>query len=370
MEQSRKILVVEDDPMNSRLLTTILTRLGYTVDTAFDGINGLEKVESAPPDLILLDLDLPRMDGYEVARRLKQSDLHKIIPIVVVSSFSEVENRIKALDAGADDFLSKPVDQVELRARVQSLLKVKQYNDYMVSYQKTLEEEVDKRTLQLRQAFEELKKASEKIEKASLETTVRLSQAAEYKDKETGSHIKRMGYYTVAIAKAMGLPPQDIEAMLYAAPMHDIGKIGIPDRILLKPGALDEQEWEVMKQHTVIGRNILSGSDSFVIQMADEIASAHHEKWDGSGYPNGLKGSEIPLWGRISAIADVFDALTTERPYKKAFSLDQSLEILKQCRGTHFDPDVFDAFFSVLDEILEIRRRYDDPVPEKGIDKG
>lgn len=370
MEQPKKILVVEDDMMNSRLLATILTRLGYTVDTAFDGVNGLEKVESSPPDLILLDLDLPRMDGYEVARRLKQSEHNKIIPIVVVSSFAEVENRIKALDAGADDFLSKPIDQVELKARVQSLLKVKIYNDYMVSYQKTLEEEVSKRTLQLQQAFEELKNASEKIKKASLDTTVRLSQAAEYKDKETGNHIKRMGYYTVAIAKAMGLPRQDIEDILYAAPMHDIGKIGIPDRILLKPGSLDDQEWEVMKQHTVIGRNILAGSDSHVIQMADQIALAHHEKWNGSGYPGGLKGSEIPLWGRISAIADVFDALTTERPYKKAFSLDHSLEILKQCRGTHFDPDVFDAFFSIKEEILSIRRKYDDLASEEGIDKG
>jgi putative two-component system response regulator len=362
MEQPSKILVVEDDMMNSRLLATILTRLGYTVDTAFDGVTGLEKVESFQPDLILLDLNLPRMDGYEVARRLKQSDDSKIIPIVVVSSFAEVENRIKALDAGADDFLSKPVDQVELRARVQSLLKVKLYNDHMVSYQKTLEEEVDNRTRQLRQAFEELKNATEKLKKASLDTTVRLSQAAEYKDTETGCHIKRMGYYAAAIAKAMDLPSQDIEALLYAAPMHDIGKIGIPDRILLKAGSLDDREWEIMKQHTVIGSNILSGSDFHVLQMADQIALGHHEKWDGSGYPGGLKGSGIPQWGRISAIADVFDALTTGRPYKKAFSLDRSLEILKQSRETHFDPDVFDAFFSIEEEILSIRRQYDNPV--------
>src|SRR3989339_284369 len=214
MEKPSQILVVEDDVMNSRLLTTILTRLGYIVETAFDGITGLEKAESFLPDLILLDLQLPRMDGYEVARRLKLADKTKIIPIVVVSSFAEVENRIKALDAGADDFLSKPIDQVELRARVQSLMKVKLYNDHMVSYQKTLEEEVNKRTRQLRKTFEELKNASEKIKKASLDTTVRLSQAAEYKDKETGSHIKRMGYYAAAIAKAMGLPPKDIEAIL------------------------------------------------------------------------------------------------------------------------------------------------------------
>jgi putative two-component system response regulator len=367
MEPSRHILVIEDDPMNNRLLTTILTRLGYTADAAFDGLSGLAKVESSPPDLILLDLDLPGVDGYEVARRLKHSVKTRIIPIVVVSSFAEVENRIRALDAGADDFLSKPIDQVELRARVQSLLKVKVYNDHMVSHQKILEEEVNKRTHQLRQAFDDLKTASEKVKQAALDTTFRLAQAGEYKDAETGSHIKRMGYYTEAIAKAMPLAPQDIEAILYAAPMHDIGKIGIPDMILLKPGSLDEQEWKIMKQHTIIGGNILSGSDSYVIQMAEQIALEHHEKWDGSGYPKGLKGPAITLWGRISAIADVFDALTTSRPYKKAFPLEYSLEILEKSRGAHFDPGVVDAFFSIKEEILSIRMKYDEPDSEKDI---
>jgi putative two-component system response regulator len=365
MEPSRRILVIEDDLMNNRLLTTILTRLGYTADAAFDGLSGLAKVESSPPDLILLDLDLPGVDGYEVARRLKHSVKTRIIPIVVVSSFAEVENRIRALDAGADDFLSKPIDQVELRARVQSLLKVKVYNDHMVSHQKILEEEVNKRTHQLRQAFDDLKTASEKVKQAALDTTFRLAQAGEYKDAETGSHIKRMGYYTEAIAKAMPLAPQDIEAILYAAPMHDIGKIGIPDMILLKPGSLDEQEWKIMKQHTIIGGNILSGSDSYVIQMAEQIALEHHEKWDGSGYPKGLKGPAITLWGRISAIADVFDALTTSRPYKKAFPLEYSLEILEKSRGGHFDPGVVDAFFSIKEEILSIRMKYDEPDSEK-----
>jgi putative two-component system response regulator len=176
-----------------------------------------------------------------------------------------------------------------------------------------------------------------------------------------------MGYYTEAIAKAMALSPQDIEAILYAAPMHDIGKIGIPDRILLKPGPLDEQEWDFMKQHTTIGSSILSGSDSYVIQMAEQIALEHHEKWDGSGYPKGLKGPAISLWGRISAIADVFDALTTRRPYKKAYPLDHSLEVLEKSRGTHFDPDVVDAFLSVQEEILSIRVKHDEPEPEKSL---
>ncbi|MFH0788903.1 MAG: HD domain-containing phosphohydrolase [Pseudomonadota bacterium] len=367
MESSKHILVIEDDPMNNRLLTTILTRLGYIVDSAFDGLNGIAKVDSSPPDLILLDLNLPGIDGYEVARRVKQSDKTKIIPIVVVSSFAEVENRIKALEAGADDFLSKPIDQVELRTRVQSLLKVKAYNDHMVSYQKTLEEEVNRRTRQLHQAFEDLKNASEKIKQASFDTTVRLSQAAECKDHETGSHIKRMGYYTAAITKAMALPTQDIETILYAAPMHDIGKIGIPDRILLKPGSLDDQEWIVMKQHTTIGSIILSGSNFYVIQMAEQIALTHHEKWDGSGYPKGLKGLEIPIWGQIAAIADVFDALTTRRFYKEALSVEDSFEILKKGRGIHFNPDVFKAFFSIKDEILSIRKKYDDPVSEENL---
>lgn len=367
MEPSKHILVIEDDPMNNRLLTTILTRLGYAADAAFDGLSGLAKVESAPPDLILLDLDLPGVDGYEVARRLKHSAKTRIIPIVVVSSFTEVENRIRALDAGADDFLSKPIDQVELRARCQSLLKVKVYNDHMVSHKKILEEEVDKQTSQLRQAFNDLKTASEKVKQAALDTTFRLAQASEYKDTETGSHIKRMGYYTEAIARAMALSPQDIEAILYASPMHDIGKIGIPDRILLKPGSLDEQEWVFMQQHTIIGGNILSGSDSYVIQMAEQIALEHHEKWDGCGYPKGLKGQEISLWGRISTIADIFDALTTRRPYKIAFPMEYSLEILEKNRGTHFDPGVVDAFFSIKDEILSIRMKYDEPDSEKEI---
>lgn len=342
--------------MNSRLLVTILTRLGYAVEAAFDGITGLEKAQSSPPDLILLDLNLPRMDGFEVARRLKQADPTKMVPIVVISSFSEVENRVRALEAGADDFLSKPIDQIELRVRVQSLLKVKMYNDHMVVYQKTLETEVDKRTRELSQALEELKRAMDKIKAVSLDTTFRLAQAVESRDGVTGIHIRRIGYYSAAIARAMGLPPQDVELSLYAAPMHDIGKIGVPDRILLKPGPLDAEEWKTMKQHTVIGGRILSNSDSNVIQMAELIALTHHEKWDGSGYPAGLKGPQIPLWGRISAIVDVFDALTNDRPYKKAFTIDESLGILKKSTGTHFDPDVAEAFFSIQDEILSIFR--------------
>lgn len=200
----------------------------------------------------------------------------------------------------------------------------------------------------------------EKIKAASLETIYRLSMASEYKDVDTGTHIKRMSRYSAAVARRMGLDEETIETILYAAPMHDLGKIGIPDRILLKPGMLDPAEWEMMKQHSVIGAKILKGSDAEFIRLAEIIAQSHHEKWDGSGYPDGLKGIEIPIAGRITAIADVFDALTSKRPYKEALSVETSLAIIREGRGRHFDPDVVDAFFAILDEILTIKKEYDD----------
>jgi len=236
---------------------------------------------------------------------------------------------------------------MELLARVRSLLKVKAYNDLTMNYRKELEAEVAKRT-------EDLKHAFEKIKAASLDTIYRLSFASEYKDEDTGAHIKRMSRYSAALARRMGLDESTVETILYASPMHDLGKIGIPDRVLLKPAGLDPAEWEVMKRHTVIGAEILKGSDAELIRMGESIAQNHHEKWDGSGYPNGLKGIEIPIASRIAAIADVFDALTSKRPYKEAFSVEMSLAIILEGRGSHFDPDVVDAFFAIQEEILTI----------------
>ncbi len=206
----------------------------------------------------------------------------------------------------------------------------------------------------------ELKQAIGEIKLASLDTIHRLVRAAEYKDEDTGAHIQRMSQYSAAIARKVGLEGSKMENILYAAPMHDVGKIGIPDYILLKPGKLDLCEWEVIKKHTVIGAEILRGSDAEFIQQAEAIALTHHEKWDGSGYPRGLRGLEIPLAGRIVAIADVFDALTSKRPYKEPFSIEKSFEIIKQGRGSHFDPDVVDAFFAIQDEILSIKEKYKD----------
>ena len=296
---------------------------------------------------------MPTMDGYETAKRLKAKDETKIIPIVMVTALKEIENRVKALEAGADDFLTKPVDKTELKARVQSLLKVKAYNDHMRTYQRELEAEVVKRTEQLRKTFE-------KVKTASLDTIHRLSKAAEYKDEDTGAHILRMSNYSATVARKMGLDEETVESILYAAPMHDIGKIGTPDRILLKPGKLDADEWEIMKQHVVNGGRILEGSHAGFINLGEVIALSHHEKWDGAGYPQGLSGEKIPLPGRIVAIADVFDALTSKRPYKEPFSIEKSFDIIKDSRESHFDPAVVDAFFEVEDEILAVKEKYKD----------
>jgi putative two-component system response regulator len=353
MKEKPKVLVVDDEERNRRLMEAMLLPLGYEVILACDGEEALEKVREIPPDVILLDIMMPKMDGFEVARQLKTREDSKIIPIVMVTALREVEDRIKALEMGADDFLTKPVEQTELRARVNSLLKVKAYNDHMRNYQEELEAEVARRTQQLRRAFEEIKSAS-------LDTIYRLSRAAEYKDEETGAHIQRMSHYAATVAGKMGLNEETVETILYAAPMHDIGKIGIPDRILLKTGALDPDEWEIMKQHTTIGAKILEGSEAEFIKLANVVALTHHEKWDGSGYPQGLKGSKIPVAGRITAIADVFDALTSGRPYKEPFSLEESLSIMKEGRGSHFDPEVVDAFFASEDEILAIKEEYED----------
>jgi len=256
----------------------------------------------------------------------------------------EVNDRLKALEAGADDFLAKPVDETELRSRVNSLLKVKAYNDLMCNYPKEVEAEVAKRT-------QNLTKALEKIKTASLDTVYRLARAAEYKDEDTGAHVERMSHYSSAIARGMNLDDEFVEQILWAAPMHDIGKIGIPDRVLQKPGKLDDDEWVIMRQHTTIGAEILKDASADFIKLAEAIAISHHEKWDGSGYPQRLKGSDIPLAGRIVAMADVFDALTSERPYKNPFPLEKSFAIIKEGQGSHFDPEVVNAFFTIEDEI-------------------
>jgi putative two-component system response regulator len=351
MKDKPIILVVDDQPQNNELLEAQLVPQGYEIIKAASGKEALEKLAGNHIDLILLDVMMPGMDGFEVTRSVRKDDKNRLLPIILVTALRETEDRVKGIEAGCDDFLSKPVDKTELFARVQSLLKVKDYNDLKSQYQKELESEVAKRTGELKQAFEAIKTAS-------LDTIYRLSMASEYKDEVTGTHVKRMSHYSAAVARRIGLDKTTVETILYAAPMHDLGKIGIPDVILVKPARLDPAEWAIMKLHTVIGARILKGSDAEFIKLGETIAQTHHEKWDGSGYPNGLKGKEIPIAGRITAIADVFDALVSKRPYKEPFPVSKALLIIKQGRGTHFDPDVVDAFFAVLEEILTIKHQY------------
>lgn len=351
-----KILVVDDEKQNLKLIETILAPLNYKVILANDGEEALLKVREDMPDLILLDIMMPKMDGFEVARRLKQNNTTMIIPIVMVTSLGELEDKVKALDAGADEFLVKPVDSIELKARIKSLLKVKVYNDTIRDYQKSLETEVNLKTKELRNAYEQVKAVT-------FETINKLSKAAEYLDDSTAAHLQRISRYVAAIARELKLDDRTVESILYASPMHDVGKIGIPDSILMKPGKLTPEEWEIMKTHTVIGGKILEGSEQKLIQMAETIALTHHEKWDGTGYPKGMKGKEIPVEGRITAIADVFDALTSKRPYKDAFSFSSSLAIIKDSRGSHFDPDIVDAFLRLEGEIRGIFEHFQENKP-------
>jgi putative two-component system response regulator len=347
------ILFVDDQPQNIDLLEAHLVPRGYDIVKAANGEEALEKLSGNQIDLILLDVMMPGMDGFEVTRRIRQDNAHRLIPIILVTALRETEDRVKGIEAGCDDFISKPFDSMELLARVRSLLKVKAYNDLMSNYRKELESAVARKT-------GELKLALDRLKAASLDTIYRLSMASEYKDEDTGAHIKRMSRYCAAVASRMGLGKNAVETILYAAPMHDLGKIGIPDLILVKPSKLSPVEWEIMKQHTIIGVKILNGSDAEFIKLAEIIAQYHHERWDGNGYPNNLKGMKIPIAGRIVAIADVFDALTSKRPYKELFSVENSLVIIKEGSGSYFDPDVVDAFFAIRDEILTIKQHHGD----------
>ncbi|MBI9108383.1 MAG: response regulator [Spirochaetales bacterium] len=350
MKNMPTILIADDEPRIRQALSDILLIEGYNVIEAEDGNEVMNKVKSESVDVILLDINMPGKTGIELTHILKSDNNLKHIPVVIVTGQNDHESRIQAHKAGADDFLIKPPHFVELSARVKSLVKVKAYNDYMRNYQKNLERQVAERTIQLQNAITDLKEAS-------LDTIHRLSRAAEYRDEDTSTHIQRMSSYTAALARRAGLSEQDVETILYSSSMHDIGKIGTPDNILLKKGKLSPEEWVIMKEHTVMGAEILKGSSSEFLKRGRIIALTHHEKWNGEGYPEGLEKENIPLEGRISAVADVFDALTTRRPYKEAFPVEEAFSIIREGRGSHFDPNLVDCFLSISDEILSIKDR-------------
>ena len=337
MENERRvILVVDDVPENIDVLAGVLSKL-YIVKAATSGEKALKIAFSSPPDLILLDIMMPDMDGYEVCRRLKEDPRTKAAPIIFVTAKDEESDETHGFSLGGADYITKPISPAIVRARIHTLLAL--YD-------------------QIRELDRKVKQRTTDLNNSRLEIIRRLGRAAEFKDNETGMHVIRMSHYSRIIAKGIGLSDVEADQILSAAPMQDIGKIGMPDRILLKPEKLDEEEWTLMQKHPEYGANIIGDHESDLLRMAKEVALTHHEKWNGEGYPRGLVGEEIPLVGRIIAIADVFDALTTQRPYKQAWPVDKALNFIKDEKGKHFDPALVDIFLDNIDEVLDVKEQY------------
>lgn len=323
-DSQKKLLVVDDEPTNLRVLNQTL-RDYYSLTFAKSGAEALELVNKVKPDLILLDVMMPGMTGYEVCQTLKSNSATRHIPVIFVTALGDAIDEAKGFEVGAVDYISKPITPVVVKARVATHLSLVN---------------------------------AEELRRTRLQVIQRLGRASEYKDNETGMHVVRMSHYSRLLALAYGFSENAADDIFNAAPMHDIGKIGIPDNIMLKPARLTVEEFEEMKKHPQIGAEILGESDSDLIELAKVVSLTHHEKWDGSGYPKGLAGEEIPIHGRIVALADVFDALTSKRPYKEAWSIDKTMEYLQQQKGKHFDPQLVDLFQQNLDKMLEIKERW------------
>lgn len=333
------ILLVDDIVDNIDILNSILLP-HYHTRIALNGEKALKIVGSAnPPDLILLDIMMPGLNGYEVCQRLKDNPDTRDIPIIFITAMSEVEDEQHGLELGAVDYITKPVNPAIVLARVRTHLALYDQNRELAR--------------QVRERTADLFKTRQQIIR-------RLGRAAEFRDNETGNHIIRMSHFCRLIGIAAGLGEKTVEILYNASPMHDVGKIGIPDHILLKPGKLTEEEWQVMRRHPRIGADIIGQHSDDLLQSAWAIALCHHEKWDGTGYPTGLKGEDIPLMARIAALADVFDALTTERPYKKAWTIEAAVSHIEAQAGSHFDPGLIEPFRQALPEMLRIREQFAD----------
>ena len=320
----RTLLLVDDEPSNLHVLKQILQE-DYHLLFARDGKKALELSREKQPDLILLDVMMPELSGYEVCKELKQHYKTAKIPVIFISALSDTTDETHGFEVGSVDYITKPVNPAIVKARVATHLSLVR---------------------------------TDELEETQREIIQRLGRAAEYKDNETGLHVIRMSHYARLLALAAGLLEHEADRLFQAAPMHDVGKIGIPDHILLKPGKLDDEEWEVMRRHPEIGAEIIGGYDSPLLNTARIISMTHHEKWDGSGYPRQLSGEEIPLIGRIVAVVDVFDALTTERAYKKAWTVEEAIAYLQRESGRHFDPELVRLFMKAMPEVVEVSQRW------------
>lgn len=373
-KQGTVILTIEDERAIRESFRYYLEDCDYTVLEAENGRIGVEIVKLRRPDLVLVDLRMPEMDGLEVLAYVTEH--FPVLPILVVSGTGVITDAVEALHLGAWDYILKPVEDLSvLKYAVEKGLERARLIKENREYKERLEAMVQKRTAQLEAANKELTETR-------MQVIRRLGKAAEYKDNETGRHVIRVSLYSLVLAEGMGLDAETAALIFQGSPMHDLGKIGIPDSILRKDGPLDAFEWETMRRHTsmgsrmlepfpaeefdlyrkhtVIGEDILGGSDSPLLEMARKIAAYHHEHWDGSGYPYGLSGEDIPMEARIVSVADVYDALASRRAYKKAFSEERCLELLRELSGTFLDPAIVDVFFQNIDKIYEIREKWKD----------
>ncbi len=336
------LLIVDDEPSNIKILNETL-RSDYEIRFALNGTDALQAAISDNPDLVLLDIVMPEMDGYEVCSRLMASVHTRDIPIIFITAQDDEREETKGFKIGAVDYIKKPFNPTVVKARVETHLSLKRAQKALKNQNAVLKEKVRERTAEL--------------ENTQIEIVKRLGQAAEYRDEETGNHIKRMSEYCRFLGQLSGLSPDESDMLALSSTMHDLGKIGIPDNILLKPGKLTADEWKIMKTHTTIGAKMLSGIKSSLLNMAETIALTHHEKWDGSGYPMGIKKTEIPLEGRITCICDVFDALTSERPYKRAWRVEDAIDEINNGSGSHFDPELVEHFNTLISKLKVVKEK-------------